>query len=162
MTEILERPTTLAVPGLAADEPLAELLSIALGAAGPLAAEEREDAVTAALHHIYTEYPDTVGQVQVLEATEWRGMPALRAADLAPSAVAYLGAGLWLHHSLDIPEEEPARDVLTLIAPCSCRAGYVEFELQGDTDLVTILTVLSREEHTVWHRGGTACTSTRA
>ena len=79
--------------------------------------------MTAALHHIYTEYPDTVGQVQVLEGREWRGTPALRAADLAPSAVAYLGAGLWLHHSLDIPEEEPARDVLTLIAPVPAGRG---------------------------------------
>jgi hypothetical protein len=66
---------------------------MAQAAGAPTADEECEDAVTAAAHHVYTAYPDTLATV--LEAMDWHGYPALRAAGTGsyePSAVAWLTA----------------------------------------------------------------------
>ncbi|MFD9285717.1 hypothetical protein ACFWD7_52630 [Streptomyces mirabilis] len=132
MTETLTPPTTAG-----ADSPLALLFDIAreIGTVGE--DEQRDDAKTAALDHTWSRYPDTLGKV--LSDDDWSGRPALAGAGLEQSAVAYLDGGLWLHHSSDGDQE---RDVLTLIAPCTCGNGYVDTVLDGEWDLLEVLTEL--------------------
>jgi hypothetical protein len=57
-----------------ADSPLAYLLDLATHSAGPGEGEQREDAVTAAAHHVYDRYRITLAQV--VEAMDWDGYPA--------------------------------------------------------------------------------------
>lgn len=131
MTETLTPPTA------AADSPLALLFDIAreIGTVGE--DEQRDNAETAALDHIWNAYPDTLGRA--LHAEDWSGQPALADAGLEPSAVAYLDGGLWLHHSSDGDREQ---NVLTLIAPCTCGRGYIDTVLDGESDLLQVLTEL--------------------
>jgi len=133
MTETLTPPTVTA----GADSPLALLFDIAreIGVQGE--DEQRDNAETAALDHIWNAYPDTLGKV--LDDDSWSGRPALAGAGLEPSAVAYLDGGLWLHHSSDGDRE---RNVLTLIAPCTCGNGYIDTVLDGESDLLQVLTEL--------------------
>ncbi|MFK0112524.1 hypothetical protein [Streptomyces sp. NPDC091217] len=130
MTETLTPPTVAA----GADSPLALLFDIAreIGVQGE--DEQCDDAETAALDHVWNVYPDTLGKA--LDEDDWKGQPALSGAGLEPSAVAYLDGGLWLHHSSDGDKE---RDVLTLIAPCTCGTGYVDTALDGESDLLQVL-----------------------
>ncbi|MER7569266.1 hypothetical protein ABTZ93_41210, partial [Streptomyces sp. NPDC097941] len=58
MTETLTPPTTT----VGADSPLALLFDIALEIGTLGEDEQREDAKTAALHHIWSHYPDTLGK----------------------------------------------------------------------------------------------------
>jgi hypothetical protein len=123
----------------AADSPLAQLLDMAHAADIPDADEQRDDAETAAAHHVFEQYTDTLGTV--IEACDWTGYPALRpdrGTPYEPSAVAWLDGGLWLHHTVHI-SENGARDILTLIAPCTCSRGYVDFLIDTETDLLAIL-----------------------
>ncbi|MFE1056992.1 hypothetical protein [Streptomyces rochei] len=138
MTEILALPTR----PYAADSPLAYLLDMAADAAGPTEDEQRDDAETTAAHHVYTAYPHSLAHV--IDAMDWRGYPALRDGihDLEPSAVAWLDGGLWLHHTLHISEVGGARDVLTLIVPCTCGHGYVDIPLDTEDVLLEILAEL--------------------
>ncbi|MDL5206538.1 hypothetical protein [Streptomyces sp. ALI-76-A] len=109
----------------------------------PTADEECEDAVTAAAHHVYTAYPDTLATV--LEAMDWHGYPALRAAGTGsyePSAVAWLDGGVWLHHTLRLSERDGASDILTLVVPCTCGRGYIDIVLDGEEMLLEILNEL--------------------
>ncbi|MFC4506138.1 MULTISPECIES: hypothetical protein [Streptomyces] len=133
MTETLTPPTTT----VGAASPLALLFDIAreIGVQGE--DEQRDNAETAALDHIWNAYPDTLGKV--LDDVDWSGRPALAGAGLEPSAVAYLDGGLWLHHSSDGDQD---RDVLTLIAPCTCGNGYIDTVLDGESDLLQVLTDL--------------------
>ncbi|MGW1364550.1 hypothetical protein ACWCQP_44995 [Streptomyces chartreusis] len=133
MTETLTPPTVAA----GADSPLALLFDIALEIGTQGEDEQRDDAQTAALDHVWTAYPDTLGKA--LDTDDWSGQPALDGAGLEPSAVAYLDGGLWLHHSSDGDQE---RDVLTLIAPCTCGTGYIDTVLDGERDLLQVLTDL--------------------
>ncbi|MGV9290986.1 hypothetical protein [Streptomyces sp. NPDC003719] len=148
MTEILALPTR----PYAANSPLAYLLDMAAEAAGPTEEEQRDDAETTAAHHVYNAYPHSLAQV--IEAMDWRGYPAQRdgVCDLEPSAVAWLDGGLWLHHTLRISEADGARDVLTLIVPCTCGRGYVDIQLDTEDALLEILAELrpthGRSEHT--------------
>jgi hypothetical protein len=130
MTETLTSPTVAA----GADSPLALLFDIALEIGVQGEDEQREDAETAALDHVWNAYPDTLGKA--LDDDDWSGKAALAGAGLEPSAVAYLDGGLWLHHSSDGDQE---RDVLTLIAPCTCGNGYVDTVLDGESDLLQVL-----------------------
>ncbi|MFJ9328981.1 hypothetical protein ACIRPN_16825 [Streptomyces sp. NPDC101230] len=52
---------------------------------------------------------------------------------MQPSAVAYLGGGLWLHHTLTNGAD--CRDALTLLVPCTCHYGYVPSLLEDEADL---------------------------
>ncbi|WP_331732395.1 hypothetical protein [Streptomyces sp. NBC_00989] len=131
MTETLTPPTA------AADSPLALLFDIALEIGVQGEDEQREDAKTAALHHVWSHYPDTLGKA--VDEDDWSGRPALPEAGWEACAVAYLDGGLWLHHSSDGDQE---RDVLTLIAPCTCGNGYVDTALGGEWDLLQVLTEL--------------------
>ncbi|CAL9673399.1 hypothetical protein [Streptomyces sp. enrichment culture] len=144
MTETLTPPTVT----LSADSPLARLFDIAreIGVMGE--DEQRDNAETAALDHIWNAYPDTL--VKALYAEDWSGQPALAGAGLEPSAVAYLDGGLWLHHSSDGDKE---RDVLTLIAPCTCGNGYIDTVLDGESDLLQILTDLRATDGRFPHHG---------
>ncbi|MEV5012790.1 hypothetical protein [Streptomyces sp. NPDC055692] len=123
----------------APDSPLAHLLDMAHAADIPSADGQREEAETAAAHHIYEQYTDTLGKV--IEACDWSGYPALRSDGFRshePSAVVWLDGGLWLHHTLHI-SEDGARNVLTLITPCTCGRGYVDVLIENETDLLAIL-----------------------
>ncbi|WP_405512047.1 hypothetical protein [Streptomyces canus] len=55
---------TTATRPYAADSPLAHLLDMAQAVGQPTEDEQREDAVTAAAHYIYTASPDTLGRVR--------------------------------------------------------------------------------------------------
>lgn len=79
--------------------------------------------------------PETVGRA--LEHDAWTGYPALRNEAIAPSAVAYLDGGLWLHHT--ITHDADYRDVLTLIVPCTCGRGYAALQLENESDLLEVL-----------------------
>lgn len=133
MTETLTPPTTT----VGADSPLALLFDIALEIGVQGEDEQRDNAETAALDHVWNAYPDTLGKA--LDDDDWSGRPAVPGAVLEPCAVAYLDGGLWLHHSSDGDQE---RDVLTLIAPCTCQNGYVDTVLDGESDLLQVLTDL--------------------
>lgn len=133
MTETLTPPTIAA----GADSPLALLFDIALEIGVQGADEQRDNAETAALDHVWNAYPDTLGKA--LDDDDWSGRPALPEAVLEPSAVAYLDGGLWLHHTVDADQEQ---DVLTLVAPCTCGNGYVDTVLDGESDLLQVLTDL--------------------
>ncbi|WP_019074393.1 hypothetical protein [Streptomyces hokutonensis] len=130
MTETLTSPAVV----VGADSPLAVLFDIALEIGTQGEDEQREDAKTAALHHVWSHYPDTLGKA--VDEDDWTGWPALPEAGLEPCAVAYLDGGWWLHHTTDGDQE---RDVLTLIAPCTCGNGYVDTALDGEWDLLEVL-----------------------
>ena len=133
MTETLTPPTAV----VGADSPLALLFDIALEIGVQSEDEQCEDAKTAALHHVWSHYPATLGKA--VDEDDWSGRPALPEAGLEPCAVAYLDGGLWLHHTSDGDQE---RDVLTLIAPCTCGRGYVATVLDGEFDLLQVLNEL--------------------
>lgn len=119
----------------AAGSPLAVLFDIVAASARLTVEEERDGAETAAADHVYAAYPDTLGRV--VDPDAWTGHPALRDPDLQPSAVAHLGGGLWLHHT--ITADADYCDVLTLLVPCTCRHGYVVSLLEDETDLQELL-----------------------
>ncbi|MET8168872.1 hypothetical protein ABZT34_32255 [Streptomyces sp. NPDC005329] len=145
MTETLTPPTV----AVGADSPLALLLGIALEIGVQGEDEQREDAETAALDHVWNTYPDTLGKA--LDDDDWSGRPALPEAGLEPCAVAYLDGGVWLHHSSGGDQEQ---DVLTLIAPCTCGNGYVDTVLDGERDLLQVLTELRATDGRFPHDSG--------
>ncbi|MEV5902849.1 hypothetical protein [Streptomyces sp. NPDC052127] len=122
--------------------PLAFLLEMAADAYGPNETEQREDAETAAAHHIYAAYPQTLAQA--VEAADWQGSPATERGGqhFKPSAVAWLDGGLWLHHTLRISEYDGAADVLTLVVPCTC-GRYTGITLDGEEMLLEVLAELA-------------------
>ncbi|MEU3341855.1 hypothetical protein [Streptomyces sp. NPDC006668] len=127
----------------APDSPLAILLDLAADVDGPSEDEQRDDAQTTAAHHVYQAYTGTLARV--LEVVDWQGYPAWTdhtGRRFEPSAVAWLDGGLWLHHTLHISETDGARDVLTLIVPCTCTRGYVDILLDTEDDLIEILAEL--------------------
>ncbi|MER5362725.1 hypothetical protein [Streptomyces sp. NPDC002785] len=155
MTETLAPPVT----GLAADSPLSILFNIVATTTRASRDEESDGAETAAADHVYRAYPDTLGTA--LEEFSWTGQPSLRDNGFEPSAVACMGGGLWLHHT--VTDDADYRDVLTLLVPCTCERGYVGWQLEDENDLVEILTELRRTDgHTVHDgdTGGPHCAST--
>ncbi|MFF4902884.1 hypothetical protein [Streptomyces sp. NPDC001068] len=128
----------------APDSPLAVLLGIATDTVGPDDAEQRDDAETAAAHHVYYAYPETLAGV--VDAVDWQGYPSVTVDGgrrLEPSAVAWLDGGAWMHHTLRITEHDGALDILTLVVPCTCGRGYVDITLDTEGVLVDILTDLA-------------------
>ncbi|MFJ8848523.1 hypothetical protein ACIRFF_37190 [Streptomyces cyaneofuscatus] len=164
MTEIFTPPLSCPT-GASPDSPLAVLFNIAASTAhltaGLAQDEERDGAETAAADHVYTAYPDTLGQA--VDHDAWTGYPALRDHTLQPSAVAPLGGGLWLHHT--ITADADYRDVLTLLVPCTCRYGYVPSLLEDENDLQELLRELRPTGGHAVHSGDTGgpyCASTPA
>ncbi|MFI2292928.1 hypothetical protein [Streptomyces niveus] len=152
MTETLEPAV------LPHGSPLARLFAIAAESATVGEVEQRDAAELTAGHHLYTQYSDTLDRA--LEPEDWNGHPSVKTNRLEASAVAWLHGGLWLHHTLDISEAYGARDVLTLIVPCACGTGYVEYELEDEDDLIGVLTDLRRTGGHVWHESsGEECAS---
>lgn len=150
MTDILE---PLVAPALDDASPLARLFAMVSELDTYTEAEQRDDAELAAAHHVYNAYSATVGQV--LDGDDnWSGKVAVKDNRLEASAVAWLEGGFWLHHTLDISEDDGARDVLTLIAPCACGSGYVDFQLENEDDLLEVLTDLRRTHGRVPHDDG--------
>lgn len=128
----------------ASDSPLAVLLALATDSAGPDETEQREDAETAAAHHVYVAYAGTLASV--VDACDWQGYPSVTVADgrrLEPAAVAWLDGGAWLHHTLRITVDDGASDALTLVVPCTCGRGYVDILLDTEDALIEILTELA-------------------
>lgn len=155
MTETL---TPALVPALDDDSPLARLFAMVGESDAVSEAEQRDEAELTAVHHLYTQYAGTAGQV--LDPEDWHGHLAVKTNRMEASAVAWLEGGLWLHHTLDISETYGARDVLTLIVPCACGTGYVEYELEDEEDLFAVLTVLRGTGGRVRHEpGGDECAS---
>lgn len=155
MTDILEAAV---VPALDDASPLARLFAMVSELDTYTEAEQRDDAEIAAAHHVFNQYGATVGQV--LDGDDdWTGRIAVKDNQLEASAVAWLEGGLWLHHTLDISEDDGARDVLTLIAPCACGSGYIDFQLENEEDLLEILTDLRRTGGRVPHRHDDDCAS---
>lgn len=127
----------------APDSPLAYLLDLAASMSGPDEAEMREDAATTAAHHVYTAYPQSLGQA--VDADDWQGYPVTTTGDdrrMEPSAVAWLDGGLWLHHTLRITEQDGATDLLTLIVPCTC-GRYTDVTLDSEETLLDLLADLA-------------------
>ncbi|MCQ9134589.1 hypothetical protein [Streptomyces hilarionis] len=153
MTDILK---PVIAPALDDASPLARLFAVVSELDAHTEAKQREDAELAAAHHVYNAYPGTVGQV--LDSEAWTGQAAVKDNRLAASAVAWLQGGSWLHHILHISENDGAHDVLTLIAPCACDGGYVDFRLEDEDDLLEILNDLRRSHGRVPHHDG-ECTS---
>ncbi|MEV0888876.1 hypothetical protein AB0J03_34380 [Streptomyces microflavus] len=147
MTETLTPPAI----SPAAGSPLALLFDIAATTARLTKDEERDGAETAAADHVYAAYPDTLGRV--VDHDAWTGYPALRENALEPSAVAHLGGGLWVHHT--ITTDADYRDVLTLLVPCTCRYGYVPSLLLDENDLQELLQELRPTGGQAAHSGDT-------
>ncbi|MGW0573009.1 hypothetical protein [Streptomyces tauricus] len=128
----------------APDSPLAYLMDIVAASVDEESEEEeRVGAETAAAHHIYAAYAYSLAQA--VDSAVWQGHPAVRehgARRFEPSAVAPLGGGLWLHHTLRISEADGASDVLTLIVPCTCGRGYADITVDTEDVLVEILAEL--------------------
>ncbi|MFG2351999.1 hypothetical protein [Streptomyces phaeochromogenes] len=128
----------------AADSPLAYLMDIAAEAVdAPSEDEERDGAETAAAQHVFRAYAYSFGQA--VEGMDWHGYPAVRehgARRFEASAVACLGGGLWLHHTLRISEADGASDVLTLIVPCTCGRGYTDITVDTEDVLMELLAEL--------------------
>lgn len=138
--------------------PLARLFAIAAESDTADELEQRDAAELTAGHHLYTQYSATLDRA--LEPEDWSGHTVVKANRLEASAVAWLHGGLWLHHTLDISETYGACDVLTLIVPCACGTGYVEYELEDEDDLVGVLTDLRRTGGRVRHDpSGEECAS---
>ncbi|MGC5543700.1 hypothetical protein ACPYPE_23805 [Streptomyces griseus] len=155
MTETLTPPAI----SPAADSPLALLFEIVATTARLTTDEERDVAETAAADHLYTAYPDTLGQA--VDHDAWTGHPALRDPAVQPSAVAHLDGGVWLHHT--ITADADYRDVLTLLVPCTCGHGYVASLLEDENDLLELLEELRPTGGHAVHRGDTGgpyCAST--
>lgn len=153
MTETLTPPVT--------GSPLAFLFDIVATSARLTLEEEQDGAETAAADHVYTAYPDTLGQA--VDHDAWTGHPALRDNALRPSAVAHLDGGLWLHHT--ITPDADYRDVLTLLVPCTCGHGYVPSLLEDENDLLELLQELRPTGGRAVHSGDTGgpyCASTPA
>ncbi|MFD8474868.1 hypothetical protein ACIQJ8_33205 [Streptomyces globisporus] len=146
----------------ATGSPLARLFDIATTAhltPRHIQDEERELAETAAADHIYTAYPETLGQA--VDQDAWTRFPAGQDNNFQPSAVAHLDGGLWLHHS--ISAGGGYRDGLTLLVPCTCGHGYVAFVLEDENDLLELLEELRPTGGHAVHRGDTGgpyCAST--
>ncbi|MFD3880406.1 hypothetical protein [Streptomyces microflavus] len=104
-------PETLTPP--VTGSPLAVLFEIVAASARLTLEEERDGAETAAADHVYAAYPDTLGRV--VDHDAWTGYPALRDNSVQPSAVAHLGGGLWLHHTITADADH--HDALTLLVP---------------------------------------------
>ncbi|MEU9061706.1 hypothetical protein AB0D13_23305 [Streptomyces sp. NPDC048430] len=136
----------------AAGSPLALLFDIVATTARLTNDEERDVAETAAADHVYTAYPDTLGQA--VDHDAWTGYPALRDHSVQPSAVAHLDGGLWLHHT--ITADADYRDVLTLLVPCTCGHGYVESLLEDESDLLELLEELRPTGGHAVHSGDTS------
>ncbi|MGN2363984.1 hypothetical protein [Streptomyces luridiscabiei] len=83
----------------------------------------------------------------------WTGYPALRDNSVQPSAVAHLGGGLWLHHTITADADH--HDALTLLVPCTCGHGYVPSLLLDVTDLLELLQELRPTTGRAVHRGDT-------
>lgn len=126
------------------DSPLAHLMEIAAAAVDEAsAAEERDAAETSAAHLVYRAYIYSLAQAVDSEA--WQGYPVVREHRMRrweASAVAFLGGGLWLHHTLRISEADGASDVLTLIVPCTCERGYVDLTVDTEDVLIEMLAEL--------------------
>ncbi|MGW6015583.1 hypothetical protein [Streptomyces sp. NPDC055210] len=123
------------------DSPLAQLMEIAAAAIDEVAEnEEREAAEAAAAHLVYRVF--TCSLALAVTPVLWQGYPAVRERGVyrwEGSAVAYLGGGLWLHHTLRISETDKVSDVLTLVVPCTCACGYVDIVLGTEEHLIEIL-----------------------
>jgi hypothetical protein len=134
--------STAATRPYAADSPLAHLLDMVQAVGQPTEDEQREDAVTAAAHHIYNAYPDTLARV--LDVMDWTGHPALHSPGgiFEPAATAWLDGELWLHHTLRLSETDGAVNMLTLIVPCTCGRGYTDIVLDSEDMLIEILAEL--------------------
>ncbi|MFF0386863.1 hypothetical protein [Streptomyces sp. NPDC004286] len=103
--------------------------------------DQREAAQTAALDHIWSCYPGTLGQA--LDEEDWHGLPAVPDAGLEMCAIACLDGGWWLHHSTGLDDGTGDRGpLLTLIGPCTCGGGYVDTVLDGEDDLLVLLAEL--------------------
>ncbi|MFD8671293.1 hypothetical protein ACFV1U_38805 [Streptomyces microflavus] len=144
MTETLTPPVT--------GSPLAVLFEIVAASARLTLEEERDGAETAAADHVYAAYPDTLGRV--VEHDAWTGYPALRDNSVQSSAVAHLGDGLWVHHTITAADADH-HDALTLLVPCTCRYGYVPSLLLDVTDLLELLQELRPTGGRAVHRGDT-------
>lgn len=144
MTETLTPPVT--------GSPLAVLFDIVADPARLTLEEERDGAETAAADHVYAAYPDTLGQV--VDHDAWTGYPALRDHAIQPSAVAHLGGGLCLHHT--ITTDADYHDALTLLVPCTCRYGYIPSLIEDETDLQELLRELRPTGGHAVHRGDTS------
>ncbi|MEH0557343.1 hypothetical protein [Streptomyces sp. B21-101] len=135
-------PDTTTTRPYGPDSPLAFLLEVAADACGPDEGEQREDAESAAAHHLYADYPQTLAQA--VEAVDWQGAAATDSGGrrVEPSAVAWLDGGLWLHHTLRITERDGALDVLTLVVPCTC-GRYTDITLDSEETLLELLAELA-------------------
>lgn len=126
------------------DSPLAYLMDIAAASVDEASeAEERDAAETSAAHLVYRTY--TYSLAQAVDSEAWQGYPAVRehgARRWEASAVAFLGGGLWLHHTLRISEADGASDMLTLIVPCTCERGYTDITVDTEEVLIEILAEL--------------------
>ncbi|MDQ1033627.1 hypothetical protein QFZ75_000043 [Streptomyces sp. V3I8] len=140
MTHTLNTPACPYEP----DSPLAHLMEIAAAAVGEASEDEERDAAeTTAAHLIFNTYTYTLEQA--VDPDIWHGYPSVRERGtrrLESAAVASLGGGLWLHHTLRISESDGASDVLTLIAPCTCGRGYTDIVLDTEEHLIDILAEL--------------------
>ncbi|WP_331756419.1 hypothetical protein [Streptomyces microflavus] len=147
MTETLTPPAISPAVG----SPLALLFDIVATVARLITDEERDGAETAAADHVYAAYPDTLGRV--VDHDAWTGYPALRNHGAQPSAVAHLGGGLWLHHT--ITTDADYRDVLTLLVHCTCGHGYVPSLIEDENDLQELLQELRPTGGHAVHSGDT-------
>ena len=124
--------------------PLAYLMEIAAAAADEAAEQDERDAAeTSAAHLVYRTY--TYSLAQALDSEAWQGYPIVRehgTRRFEASAVAFLGGGLWLHHTLRISEADGASDVLTLIVPCTCERGYTDITVDTEEVLIEMLAEL--------------------
>jgi hypothetical protein len=92
-------------------------------------------AVRLADDQIHTEFPATIARV--LDPEAWQGYPALYLDGaecewaIGPCAVAHLGEGLWLHHTIVPGTSRLSEPRWTLIVACAC-GDYREVTVSDD------------------------------
>lgn len=86
--------------------------------------------------------PQSLADV-LADPERWSAVPSFhRNGYVSPAAFAYLGHGVWLHHTQDTRGFGHNPEV-TLLAPCRCGKGYQQFEVTTEDDLVGTLAALA-------------------
>ncbi|MFI6881137.1 hypothetical protein ACIBL6_47605 [Streptomyces sp. NPDC050400] len=134
--------------------PLQQLMALAAEHTQQLHFEQCEAAETAAADHIYRRYPTTLQSL--IDTHDWTGHPAVTANQLPPSASAFLGEGLWLVHRTF---HDGQVDELRLLVPCSCGDGYDDVLLDGEQDLLDMVSLITQHHARMPHCHPEDCAS---
>ncbi|MFJ2407057.1 hypothetical protein ACIOUE_37820 [Streptomyces xanthochromogenes] len=125
------------------------------------AVEQAQQALYVAIDHTINEFPATLGSV--LWEEHWTGYPdPWLTEDANGFAVAHLGDGVWVHHTVttsscddghSVRWQVSERHTVTLIAPCSCGQGYRTAPIASEDELLDMVHEFTREPCSISKHG---------